>query len=171
MLKFDESKHPRDKDGKFTDKNNNFGGSSEGDKLLKAVNEYNQEVSLEKALSEQLKRHYEWAIKNGKVSPLVSYNDYQEISNQLHIIAIGKKAVDGTIIKKITNHAIDRVCGTTEKENGVKHEGVELSDFKYTLFNGKVRKTSDTNTVIFISDKCRIAVNPKNGVIKQCTRL
>ena len=36
---FDESKHPRDKDGKFTD-GNTFGGSDNGDKLLKAVNEY-----------------------------------------------------------------------------------------------------------------------------------
>lgn len=33
---FAEIKHPRDNDGKFTDKDN-FGGSSNGDKLLKAV--------------------------------------------------------------------------------------------------------------------------------------
>ncbi len=157
---YDGKNCPYDKD--------NFGGSDNGDKLLKAVNEYNDNY-LNK--DEKLKEHYKWAVKNGKVSPLVSYDNYCEISNKLHIIAIGKKAADGTKIKKITNHVIDRVCGTTEKENGVKHEGVELSDFEYTLFNGKVRKTSDTNTIIFISDKCRIAVNPKNGAIKQCTRL
>ena len=40
---FDESKHPRDKDGKFTD-GNSFGGSDNGDKLLKAVSEYKDTI-------------------------------------------------------------------------------------------------------------------------------
>ncbi len=42
-MQFDESKHPRDNDGKFTDKDS-FGGSSEGDKLLKSVGEYGGDV-------------------------------------------------------------------------------------------------------------------------------
>lgn len=51
---FDESKHPRDKDGKFTD-GNSFGGSDNGDKLLKAVNEYGE--SSKSSLTSQ-----EWAL-------------------------------------------------------------------------------------------------------------
>ena len=51
---FDESKHPRDKDGKFTD-GNSFGGSDNGDKLLKAVNEYS--VTNKSSLTSQ-----EWAL-------------------------------------------------------------------------------------------------------------
>ena len=47
---FDESKHPRDDDGKFTYKDN-FGGSDNGDKLLKAVNEYKQKTIFSEELS------------------------------------------------------------------------------------------------------------------------
>jgi hypothetical protein len=117
-----------------------------------------------------LRKHYDWAIKSGFVSPLISYEIYEDIRDKLHKIAIGKVAVDGTLIKQITNHCIDRVCGTIEKENGVKHEGVPIEDFEYTLFNGKVRKIIETNTIIFISNKCKIAINPKRGIIKQCNK-
>lgn len=119
---------------------------------------------------EDLKNHYEWAIANGFVSPLVSFELYKKTREQLQKISIGKKAADGTEIKEMANHCVDRVCGTTEKENGVKHEGVSLEDFEDTLFNGKIRKIIDTNTIIFISNKCKIAINPKKGVIKQCNK-
>ena len=56
---FDERKHPRDNDGKFTDKDN-FGGSSNGDKLLKAVSEYKDKIKFREDLSEKTKS----AIKN-----------------------------------------------------------------------------------------------------------
>ena len=75
---FDESKHPRDKDGKFTD-GNSFGGSDNGDKLLKAVNEYDDKNNgtlnitgvhkLEKGinkLKKRIKEHQE-KIRNPKV--------------------------------------------------------------------------------------------------------
>lgn len=72
---FDESKHPRDNDGKFKDKDN-FGGSDNGNKLLKAVSEHgkldkgsltSQEWALwYKAVSENKKLGY-WAeeLPNG----------------------------------------------------------------------------------------------------------
>ena len=54
MAQFDESKHPRDNDGKFTD-GNGFSYSDNGDKLLKAVNEYTK--SDKSKLTSQ-----EWAV-------------------------------------------------------------------------------------------------------------
>lgn len=117
-----------------------------------------------------IRNHYNWAIENGFVSPLISFEDYKNIAIELSKIAIGKIAADGTKIKEIKNHCIDRVCGTTEKENGVKHEGVSLEDFEETLFHGEVREIIETNTIIFISKKCKIAINPKEGAIKQCNK-
>ncbi len=52
---FDESKHPRDKDGKFTD-GNSFGGSDNGDKLLKAVNEYDNDVEKNRSSKHKLEK-------------------------------------------------------------------------------------------------------------------
>ena len=116
-------------------------------------------------------KHYKWAIANGFISPLIDIRTYKNIYRKLNKIAIGKVVADGTTIRHITLHCLDRVCGTTEKQNGIKHEGVVLSDFKYTLFNGKVRKLEKTNTIIFISKKCKIAIDPTKGVIKQCNRI
>ena len=118
-----------------------------------------------------LKTHYDWAIDNGVVSAFISFNHYKSISKRVKEIAINKIAVDGTRIKHVTFHCVDRICGTTEKENGVKHEGINLNDFEFTLFNGEIHKDSDTNTIIFMSDKCRIAINPQNGTVKQCNKL
>ena len=86
---FDESKHPRDKDGKFTD-GNSFGGSDNGDKLLKAVNEYSvtnkssltsQEWALwYKAVAENKKLGY-WAeeLPNGDAILRVENNDSHKL--------------------------------------------------------------------------------------------
>ena len=115
--------------------------------------------------------HYKWAVENGFISSLIDLSTYKKIYRRLNKIAIGKKAADGTIIKHITFHCLDRVCGTTEKPKGIKHEGVDLKDFEDTLFNGRVRKLEKTNTIIFISKKCKIANDPTTGVIKQCNRL
>lgn len=121
--------------------------------------------------SSDVENHYKWAIDNGVISPLISESIYKKIRNLVKDIAIGKRAADGTIIKEITNHCIDRLCGTTEKENGIKHEGISILDFKETLFYGQVKQDTETNTIIFIGDKCKIAIDPQKGRIKQCNRL
>ena len=115
--------------------------------------------------------HYNWAVENGIISPLITESLYKKIRNLVKEIAIGKRAADGTIIKEVTNHCIDRLCGTTEKESGIKHEGISVIDFRETLFHGQVKRDTETNTIIFISDKCKIAIDPQKGRIKQCNRL
>ena len=89
---FDESKHPRDKDGKFTD-GNSFGGSDNGDKLLKAVNEYNAKEKgalnetgvrkIEKGIEKHKKRikEHEEKIKNPK-SFYPDWDTYSEIKKK-----------------------------------------------------------------------------------------
>lgn len=119
----------------------------------------------------QLENHYQWAVKSGLVSPLISLTDYIQVFNELNKRVIGKIAADGTKIEHITYHCIDRLCGTTEKKDGVKHDGIDINDFEYTLFHGKVRKSTEDNTIIFLSKFCRIALNPIKGVIKQCNKL
>lgn len=115
--------------------------------------------------------HYKWAIDNGVISPLITVSLYKKIAKLVKEIAIGKRAADGTIIKEVTSHCIDRLCGTTEKENGIKHEGISITDFRETLFHGQVKRDTETNTIIFIGDKCKIAIDPQKGRIKQCNRL
>ena len=115
--------------------------------------------------------HYKWAVDNGMVSPLVYKRLYKKIRKLVTAIAIGKEAADGTTIKEVTHHCIDRLCGTTEKINGVKHEGISIDDFEDTLFHGEVERDEETNTVIFINKKCQIAIDPQRGRIKQCNKL
>ena len=113
----------------FTDKEHN-GKNCPYDNLTteELSNIAKSKVVFVKYIDQDIKNHYDWALQNGKVSPLVSFETYIEIYESLKSIAIGKIAVDGTMIKHITNHCLDRVCGTTEKENGVKHEGISLQD-------------------------------------------
>lgn len=120
---------------------------------------------------DSISSHYKWAINNGVVSPLISESLYKKIRNLIRDIAIGKQAADGTTIREVTNHCVDRLCGTTEKTNGVKHEGISIIDFRETLFHGEVEYDTETNTIIFISEKCKIAIDPQKGRIKQCNRL
>jgi len=68
---FDESKHPRDNDGKFTDEDN-FGGSSNGDKLFKAVSEYK---------SNDLKSKIDSTQK--KIKQLEAFNDKSKSLQQI----------------------------------------------------------------------------------------
>lgn len=118
-----------------------------------------------------LENHYNWAVEHDYVSPLVSYELYKRTAESLYRVAIGKIAADGTKIKRITNHCIDRVCGTIKKENGIKHEGVTLEDFEDTLFNGEVMNRRETDNKIYIVGKCIITVNPIEGAIKQCNKI
>lgn len=160
MSNWDESKHKRNKIGRFAEMS-----------AKEISEELKEEISdSDNFIDKNLKNHYDWAVKNGKVSALISFSDYVNIADKLNKIAVGKVAADGTLIKKVSNHSIDRVCGTTEYEKGVKHEGIPLEDFKDTLFNGKVKRIVKTNTIIYIYGKCKIAINSENGVIKQCNK-
>ena len=120
---------------------------------------------------DSIKSHYKWAVDNGMISALISERLYKKIRNLIKDIAVGKKAADGTTIKEVSHHCIDRLCGTIHKENGIKHEGISIADFRETLFHGKIKRDTETNTIIFISDKCKIAIDPQKGRIKQCNRL
>ena len=120
----------------------------------------------------ELNNHYNWAVENGIVSPLIDFAYYKQIALKLTDIAMGKIVADGTRIKVIKNHCIDRVCGTTEKQDGVKHEGILIEDFEETLFNGKViRKPSQNQNKVYIVGKCIITIDYKQGALIQCNKL
>jgi hypothetical protein len=64
MSSFDETKHPRDKDGKFID--GNGGSKSESEKRAELVKKYSSEPEIERIRKERIIRHLRKRIDEHK---------------------------------------------------------------------------------------------------------
>ena len=125
----------------------------------------------------QLMNKYMTSVKNGMLSPLAGYEKYKEYHERVEKEIIGIKTSNGIEIKSQSDHFLERVFGTMkDPHTSAKREGVDLSDIKDALLNGKckpVRKEIDKNgniiqSQLFYNDTCAVSINPITGTIIQC---
>lgn len=122
-----------------------------------------------------------WAegVAQGWISALVSFDTYSRAYNALEIGIVGERTKDNILITGISDHFMQRLCGTSidpkiyeEKHRIIRRSGVEPEDIIYTLLNGKSRVTVyDSNgnpSKLYISDKCKVSINPDSGILIQC---
>lgn len=125
------------------------------------------------------------SVKKGKLSPLVGYNYYKKLHNEIDSRFVGLTTANGIKITGQSNHFIERVIGVIkDPDTGTKRLGVELEDIQEALTNGKalrIKISRDKSGNIlydengkpkisqkFITDKCEVAVNPVTGILIMC---
>lgn len=120
--------------------------------------------------NEMLLKGYNKAVEKGDISSFITFDIYAKQAHEIDENIVGIKAKHGIMITGYKTHFIDRQIGQYESSNEpVKklRQGVSIEDIKDCLLYPKeVRKKSDTDWN-YISDSCKITVNPKTGVLIQ----
>ena len=133
----------------------------------------------------KLMNAYITSVKKGKFSPLVGYDHYKKLHNEINNSLVGLTTTNGIEITGQSDHFIERVIGVIkDPDTGKKRLGVELQDIQDALTNGKAMKpkiSRDKNgnilydedgkpkiSQLFVTDKCAVSINPETGVLIQC---
>jgi hypothetical protein len=133
----------------------------------------------------KLMNAYITSVKKGKFSPLVGYDHYKKLHNEINNSLVGLTTTNGIEITGQSDHFIERVIGVIkDPDTGKKRLGVELQDIQDALTNDKAMKpkiSRDKNgnilydedgkpkiSQLFVTDKCAVSINPETGVLIQC---
>ena len=122
----------------------------------------------------RLLNHYKFARDKGKISALASFELFKSMKTKVENLTIGQTAANGTVIKSVSLHFVDRLIGTIYEDN--KHEGMSIKDMQHILFNGvpstklKYDKYGKPSQNIEIDGLGIVTVNPNTGELIQCNR-
>ena len=133
----------------------------------------------------KLMNAYITSVKKGKFSPLVGYDHYKKLHNEINNSLVGLTTTNGIEITGQSDHFIERVIGVIkDPDTGKKRLGVELQDIQDALTNGKAMKPKISRakngnilyeedgkpkiSQLFVTDKCAVSINPETGVLIQC---
>ena len=145
------------------------------DNSIKTLAEY-YDVKYNDSPRYELLQGYARAVDKGDISPLVGFDQYEQINNQLRNSVVGITTKTGVTIESFTTHFIDRVIGQTSTPHPKMRCGVPISDVIDTLLNGepneKIRILTDgdirqalrgekAEVAISIRDKRIIQTNPR----------
>lgn len=113
---------------------------------------------------------YNKAIEKGDKSSFITFNIYSRQAYKIDENIVGTKVKHDIMITGYKTHFIVRQIGQYESSNEpVKKlcQGVSIEGIKNCLLYPKlVRKKSDTDWS-YISENCKIIVNPKSGILIQ----
>lgn len=118
-----------------------------------------------------LKKHYNSAISNGSLSPLVDFDLYEKMNEDVKQYVVGLKTNNCKIkhynnieIKSYSRHFVDRIFGSIEE----RRSGVELDDIVDTIKNSNSFRESKRNgSIKIIGEKCIVSINPETGNLIQ----
>lgn len=118
----------------------------------------------------KLQKGYNAAIAKGDISSFVTFDIYSDQAKKIEKNIVGMKAKDDIIVKGYKTHFVDRQMGQYESSNepikGLR-QGVSIDDIKNCLSSPKeIRKKSEIDWN-YISDDCKVTLNPKTGTLIQ----
>lgn len=123
----------------------------------------------------QLLMGYNRAVKQGDISPLIGFDIYRKISNDIQNEIVGITTANGVQIQGFTMHFIDRIIGQVKDSHAGLRQGVPVKDALNALINpvhisesrklenGDIRQTfygEKAVVAISIRDKRLIQTNP-----------
>lgn len=109
-----------------------------------------------------LKKHYDYAIDSGGLSPLVDFKLYKEIDVKTEMELIGLNTTNGIQIKSYSRHFIDRICGSIEQ----RRSGVYIDTIKDVILNSKEYKVLE-KSIVFYGNNIQVSINPQTGNLIQ----
>ena len=144
-------------------------------------------TSKEDKLNILILKGYEKAIEKRDISPLVKLKTYKDFAARVNKELVGLKVQGNIEIKGFKTHFIDRLIGQYEDMNSApknkiidikredlfkkKRKGVSIEDVKDCLSNPiEIKKRTNKNNIslILLSNKCSITLNPNTGTLIQC---
>lgn len=123
------------------------------------------------------------AVKDGRLSPIVGYDQFKEVDKKITEELDGLTTASGVVVKGHTAHFVDRLIGThgelTETDNKelkrrLNHAAVTIEEAKQAItegipgeiiIDGKGRKSQR-----FVGDKCIVTFNPDTQELIQTNR-
>lgn len=144
------------------------------DSSIKNLAEY-YEVKYNDTARYELLQGYARAVEKGDISPLVGFDQYEEVNRELLERVVGVTAPNGTTIESFATHFIDRVIGQTSTPHPGMRCGVPIDDAVEAITYGspsKMRELADgdlrqtltgnhAEVTLSVRDKRVIQINPK----------
>lgn len=123
----------------------------------------------------RLYKGYVTAVNKGNISPLVGYDTYKSIADDVEKQFVGMQTSDGMEIKGFTAHFIDRVIGQRSADSPARsgiRNGVELVEIKDALTNPKrigsvVEQDNGKRSKLYFGKNAAVSYNPDTGELIQ----
>lgn len=126
----------------------------------------------------ELFQGYVKAVKKGDISPLVGYNQYKDVANEINQKLVGLETCDGVKIKSFTPHFVDRTIGQVADSHPNRRQGTPIemsfealkngtpSKVYYRKFKRNGNETTDARQT-YISNRARVAISVSDGRLIQ----
>ncbi|MCM1305872.1 MAG: hypothetical protein NC037_00375 [Bacteroides sp.] len=126
-----------------------------------------QDLKYNNSKQFEMLNDYKFSIENGRMSPLVKFNDYTHMKQRIENEIIGHRTVNGVEIKSQSKHFIERVFGSVEQ----RRSGVKLEDIKDCLTNGEIKKIGQSDegesATFILEGICKVSFNMTTGNLIQ----
>lgn len=115
------------------------------------------------------------AVKAGRVSPLVGYDEFKAVAQDAESLLVGMRTSDGEDVKGITAHFIDRVIGQQSPDSNPRkgiRNGVALADIEDALKNPYdigpiVEGKNGKRSKLYYGKNASVSYNPDTGELIQ----
>lgn len=115
---------------------------------------------------------YKDLVKHGEISPLLGLRAYSNYVKAIENNLIGIKTPLGFEVEGFTPHFVGRAIGRAGLSKKYNRDSVSVEDLLACLKSGRIGKTQISSkgekSVLLISDKCFISMNPDKKILVQC---
>ena len=116
----------------------------------------------------RLYKGYVTAVNKGNISPLVGYDKFKKIADEVEKKFVGMQTSDGMEIKGYTAHFVDRVIGQQSADsparkgirNGVKYEDIEDALKNPRKIGQIVEKDNGNKSKVYYGANASVSYNP-----------
>lgn len=133
-----------------------------------------QEMKYNEPEKWELLRTYARSVKNGMISPLSGFKNYQKIYDEINEKVVGVKTSEGTAVTRQSKHFMERVIGTMkDPKTGRPRSGVTVEGIQDALENPvkvfPVRTdSSGVKSQKYMGRHGTVSINPDKGSLIQC---
>ena len=133
-----------------------------------------QEMKYNSPEEWELLRTYARSVKNGMISPLSGFKNYQKIYGEINEKVVGIKTSEGTAVTRQSKHFMERVIGTMRDpktgrpRSGVTVEGIQDALEKPVIVRAIRTDSQGGRSQKYIGEKTTVSVDPDTGILIQC---
>ena len=133
-----------------------------------------QEMKYNSPEEWELLRTYARSVKNGMISPLSGFKNYQKIYGEINEKVVGIKTSEGTAVIRQSKHFMERVIGTMRDpktgrpRSGVTVEGIQDALEKPVIVRAIRTDSQGGRSQKYIGEKTTVSVDPDTGILIQC---
>lgn len=122
----------------------------------------------------ELLQTYAHSVKNGMISPLSGFKNYEKLYGEINKNIVGVKTSEGTEVSRQSKHFMERVVGTMkDPKTGRPRSGVTIEEISDALNNPVVVRpirvdSQGEKSQKYIGNKATVSMDPDTGILIQC---